>query len=319
MNKNVIGLLIILITLSGCSAAQTENRDVSLLLDYIPNTNHTGIYVADSLGYYDDVGINLEIIQAGESGVEQVVATNKVDFGISYEDYISSAVASGLGLKSIATITTHSTVGPISRKDRGLTDPSKWAGATYCGWGTEIEEAFIKTIATDYGVDPADIDFQVSTQTFLADTNTCDIFWGYEAWENAEADLNGIEYDYTPARDTIDYYPTIIITSDKLIESDPELVSDFMSATEKGYKYAANYPQEAADIFLAANPEYDPQLIEKSQEIISQNYLNEDGEFGEVNDQMWSNFTDFMIDNGIIDESARAAVNNSYTNEYLKG
>lgn len=316
MKKLVISTILLIMALTGCSQ-ETETREVSLLLDYTPNTNHTGIYVAESLGYYDDVGIDLDITQPGASGVEQVVATGQIDFGISYEDYVSSAVANDLDLKALATITTHSTVGPISRKDRGLTDPSEWTGATYCGWGTPIEEAFIKKIATDYGVDPVDIDFQVSTQTFLAETNTCDIFWGYEAWENAQATLDGIEYDYTPARDTIDYYPTVIITSDKLIDDDPQLVSDFMQATKKGYEYAAAKPEEAADIFLEANPEFDPELITTSQQIISPNYVNEQGKFGIIDDTVWTEFTDFMIDSGIIDESSREAVNSAYTNEYI--
>lgn len=317
MKKVVAIVFLLVVVLGGCSNNQ-EVDQVSLLLDYTPNTNHTGIYVADKLGYYKDQGIELDITQPGASGVEQVVATGKIDFGISYEDYISSAVANGLDLKALATITTESTVGPISRQDRNLSNPKDWAGATFCGWGTPIEEAFIKKIAVDNGVDPNDIDFEVSTQTFLAETNTCDIFWGYEAWENTQAAVDDIAYDFLPAKNTMDYYPTIIITSDKLINENADLVKRFMTATEKGYEYAAEHPEEAADIFLEANPEFDSEFIDESQDIISSYYVNQKGQFGLIDDQVWTNFTDFMIDNQIITEQSRDDVNGAYTNQYLE-
>lgn len=319
MNKRVFLLVAILVAISGCSKqSDSDLRQVTISLDYTPNTNHTGIYVAESLGYYQDLGIDLEIMQPGSGGVEQVVATNKVDFGISYEDYLASAVANNLDLKALATITNHSTVGAISRQDRGLSDPSKWAGATFCGWGTPIETAYIKNMAKASGVNPDLINFAVSNQTFLADTNTCDIFWGYTAWENTQATLDGIEYDYTPATDIVDYYPTIIITSDKLIADNPKLVADFMRATKKGYEYAAVHPDQATSIFLAANPEFDQTLISTSQEIISPLYLNPSGEFGYIDNNVWSQFTDFMIENDIIGEEFKGKVNSAYTNEYLE-
>lgn len=316
MNKRGLLLLMIVIILSGCSRDGEQLTKVSLLLDYTPNTNHTGIYVADSLGYYEDLGIDLEITQPGASGVEQAVATGQVDFGISYEDYVSSAVAHDLDLMTLATITNQSTVGAISRQDRNLPNPSTWSGATFCGWGTPIENAYISKMARDNGVDPKDINFAVSTQSFLADTNTCDIFWGYEAWENTQATIDGIDYDYVPARDTIDYYPTVVITSNKLIGEN--LISDFMDATKRGYEYAAVNPKQAAAIFMDANPEFDPKLIESSQEIISPEYINVSGEFGYIDDQTWSEFTEFMIESGIIDEDARGDVNSAYTNKYLE-
>lgn len=316
MKKRAILILLLVTLLSACSN-EKQMTDVSVLLDYTPNTNHTGIYVADKLGYYQEQGLNIDITQPGASGVEQVVATGKVDFGISYEDYISSAIASGLDLKALATITTGSTVGPVSRTERGLKDPKDWSGATYCGWGTPIEEAFIKKIAKENGVDPKTINFEVSTQTFLAETNTCDIFWGYEAWENAQATLDGISYDYLPAKSVVDYYPTIIITSNNLIENDPQLVEKFMGATKKGYEYAAAHPQEAADIFLEANPEFDSELIAMSQDIISPNYVSPAGEFGYMDEEVWQRFTHFMIENNIVEPEYEDDINAGYTNEFL--
>ncbi|MFV0288727.1 MAG: ABC transporter substrate-binding protein [Mycoplasmatales bacterium] len=323
MKKNLSILIVLMGILLGCSNNSDVNADelqeVTVMLDYTPNTNHTGIYVADKLGYYAEQGLKIKILEPGEGEVIPLVANGKIDFAISYEDTLASAVDKGIDIKSLATITNHSMVGAISRQDRNLADPSKWKGATYCGWGTPIEEAYIKEMARQNGVDPQTMKFTTSAQTFLASSNECDIFWGYEAWENAQATNDGIAYDYTPALEIADYYPAIIITSSNLIEQDNELVTKFMQATKKGYEYAAVNAQEAADIFMEANPEYDKTLIETSQKIISPMYVNDNQEFGYMDETVWTDFTNFMIDSGIISETSKTAINQAYTNKFLKG
>src|SRR5690554_6805774 len=55
--------------------------DVTLMLDWVPNTNHTGIFVAESLGYFEEAGLNVEIVQPGEVLAEQAVSAGAVEFG----------------------------------------------------------------------------------------------------------------------------------------------------------------------------------------------------------------------------------------------
>ncbi len=318
MKKKIIFTTLMTLALSGCSTNSDDLEKVTVMLDYTPNTNHTGLYVADSLGYYEDQGLEVDILQPGDASVLPMVANGKVDFAISYEDSVASAVNEDMGITALASITTNSTVGPISRSDRGLSDPSKWEGATYCGWGTPIEEAHIKHIAELSGVDPSTMTITTSTQSFLADTNECDIFWGYEAWENIEASYDGIDYDYTPVVDYVDYYPTVIVSSNQLIEDDSDLVQSFMTATKAGYEYAAEDPEKATEIFMEANPEYDEEFIAESQNYISPLYINDAGEFGYIDSETWKQFTDFMLDSELVTSDKVEAINSAYTNKYLE-
>ena len=120
--------------LSGCgantntapdNAADGENaapktEKVTLVLDWTPNTNHTGIYVADALGYYDEAGIDLEIVQPPEDGAEALVASGKAQFGIGFQDTIAASYTSDtpLPVTSVAAIINHNTSGIISRAVR---------------------------------------------------------------------------------------------------------------------------------------------------------------------------------------------------------
>ena len=85
------------LSLVGC--AQTSNSDkeltkVTLMLDYTPNTNHTGFYVAKNKGYYKEAGLDVDIIEPGDNATTSMVAAGKADFGISYPEDVTYALTS---------------------------------------------------------------------------------------------------------------------------------------------------------------------------------------------------------------------------------
>ena len=117
MKKNILKLLFTLIIfslfltslLSGCTkeeAVEPENtipstgnadnldgtdnlQDVKFVLDWTPNTNHAGVYVAKVKGFFEKEGLNVSIIQPGESSADQLVASNTAQFGISYQEGVT--------------------------------------------------------------------------------------------------------------------------------------------------------------------------------------------------------------------------------------
>ncbi len=305
---------ILVFALSGCSS-NDELEKVTLMLDYTPNTNHTGIYVADSLGYYEDKGIDLEIIQPSDIATESVVASGSSQFGISYGENVAMFNETEDSLDSIYAILNTNTSGFISRADRGITRPKEFEGKTYCGWGSAIETSLLNTLVETDGGDPSKVNIITATGNLLDEKDECDLVWSYEGWDNINLTNNGVELNYIPFSDYgVDWYTPVIITSKELEESNPDLVQDFISATQKGYEYTIENPQESADMLLAAAPELDETLVMQSQECLTEYYQTEGEALGYQVPEIWDQFTVWLNDNEIITQSDSSGF---YTNEYV--
>ena len=129
MKKFISGLLAMLcvIAISGCANKQTTStneKEVTLVLDYLPYTNHTGIYVAQKNGYFKEEGLKVNIIEPGDNNTSAaLVAAGKGQFGVSYQEDVTYALTAQdpMPIKAIATIIQHNTSGFVALKDSGIT------------------------------------------------------------------------------------------------------------------------------------------------------------------------------------------------------
>ncbi len=147
MKKHLINILVftlIGLILSACGGESPEM--VTLMLDWVPNTNHTGIYVAQAEGYFKDAGLNVEIIEPGEVYAEQAVATGVADFGISFQEYVTLARADDVPIVSIAAIIQHNTSGFATRADSGVTSAADFEGLRYGSFGSAFEEPTLREL-----------------------------------------------------------------------------------------------------------------------------------------------------------------------------
>ena len=117
----------LLLGMVGCSTNQKKKNsekleDVTIVLDWTPNTNHTGLYVAQKLGYFKKAGLNVKIIQPPEDGASVLVASGQAQFGIDFQDYMAAALTGdeALPITAIAAIIQHNTSGIISLKGKGI-------------------------------------------------------------------------------------------------------------------------------------------------------------------------------------------------------
>jgi ABC-type nitrate/sulfonate/bicarbonate transport system substrate-binding protein len=113
----------------------------------------------------------------------------------------------------------------------------------------------------------------------------------------------------------LDYYTPVIITSDAVIESDPEMISAFLRATAKGYEDTIADPDGAAEILSAYATDYDLEMLKKSQEILADKLMEDTDVWGLMKDEVWDNYSDFLKEYGVIEEVLPAA--DCYTNEFL--
>ena len=288
-----LSLFAIAVASMACGAQKQSDsgeKKLKLVLDWTPNTNHTGLYVAMEKGYYKDAGIELEIVQPPEDGAEVLVASGKADFGISFQDTLAGALskADPLPIKAIAAITQHNTSGIMSRKGDGITTPKGLEGKKYATWDLPIEKAIIKNVVEKDGGDFSKVELVPSTVTdevSALSTKQIDAVWVYYGWAGIAANVKNFEFDYFAFKDinpTFDYYTPVIITNDNMIKNDKDTVKKFLDATKKGYEFAAGNPKDAAEILRKYAPEIDQKLADASQEYLSACYIDKDVPWGYI-------------------------------------
>ncbi|MBL7574559.1 ABC-type nitrate/sulfonate/bicarbonate transport system, substrate-binding protein [Peptoniphilus asaccharolyticus DSM 20463] len=324
--KKIIGLILIgMMLLVGCGEKQESKdgtKELTLVLDYTPNTNHTGIYVAKELGYFAEEGIELNIVQPPQDGAPVLVASGKAQVGIDYQDTIAAAYAQDepLPVTNIAALVQHNTSGIVSLKGNGMDRPKGMEGKKYATWGMEVEQAMIKNVVEKDGGDFSKVQLVPSNYSdiFTGLGNDIDAVWIFYGWDGIAAQVKNVAVDYFAFKDinpVFDYYTPTIIANNEFLKEDPETAKAFLRALKKGYEYSIENPKEAAEILLKDNPELDSALVMASQEYLKDEYISEAKRWGEFDSTRWNNFYAWLFENGLIEKEIPADF--GFSNEYL--
>ena len=327
-----------LMLLAGCnnspSPAPVDNNDgddsnpavelqkITFVLDWSPNTNHTGLYVADALGFYEDAGIEIEIVQPPEDGAVALVGSGMAQFGVGFQDTIAPAYTSSapVPVTNVAAIINHNTSGIISAAEKGIDSFKKLEGHTYATWDSPVEQNVIRAAME---ADGGDFDKLELVSTYVTDvmaalqTDMIDSVWVYEGWDVAKAKVDGVVYNYLDFAKTnpvLDYYSPTIIANDDFLAENPDLARAFLAATAKGYEYCVTNPVEAGEILCEAVPELDSALVQESMKFLSTAYIGDGEAWGYIDDARWSGFYNWLYANGLIEKELGSF---GYTNEYL--
>ena len=319
-------LMVLLLLATSCSGiepqADSNLKKVKIVLDWTPNTNHTGLYVAKEKGYFKEQGLDVEIIQPGETGADKIVASGQADFGIGYQEGLTLARVEGMPLVSIAAIIQHNTSGFASLKEKNIRRPRDFVKKKYGSFDSPTEKPIIETLMK---LDKAPSqDFQMisvgNTDFFAASKRDIDFFWIYYGWTGIEAKLRGMDINMIYLTDyskELDYYTPIITTSEKKIQKDPEQVKDFMEAVSKGYQFAIQHPEEAADILIKAEPDLDPKLVKESQKWLSKQYQADAKVWGYQKKEVWANYANWMKKHQLL--KGEFDPDKAFTNQFLPG
>jgi len=296
-----------------------ERATVSLVLDWVPNTNHTGLYVARNKGYFEEENIDFEIVEPATGGGPQVVAAGQADFGIGFQEFMTPARAEGVPVVSVAAIIQHNTSGFASLKSKGVVRPRNLEGLTYGGFGSPLETALLQTMME---ADGGDFSMLTTVDAGAADFLTIiqrdvDLYWIFFGWQGVKAELEGIEIDTLFVKDwgVPDYYTPLIITSEALIAEKPDLVTRTMNAISRGYEDAIADPVSAAEILLEAAPETDADLLGPSQAWLSPRYQADAPQWGHQAADVWQTMSEWMASNGLVEGVIDWQA--AYTNDFL--
>ena len=300
-----------------------ELKKITFVLDWTPNTNHTGLYVAQEKGYFEEAGLFVEIVQPPEGGAEILVASGKAQFGVSFQDTMAPALTgdNALPIKAVAAILQHNTSGIISRKGEGMNAPKGLEGKKYATWESPIELATLKNVVEKDGGDFDKVELipnTVTDEVSALKTKTVDAIWIFYGWAGIKTELESLETDYFAFSDinpVFDYYTPVVIAGSQFLEEEPDTARAFLTALKRGYEDAAANPEEAAEILCKAVPELDPKLAMASQKYLSPQYLADCPRWGYMDPARWNGFYSWLNDNGLSDP--QLPENIGFTNDYL--
>ena len=326
MRKILAAILILLITftLISCTSDDSSSglKKISFVLEWEPNTNHTGVYVAVAKGFYKDAGLDVKILTPPESGASAFVASGKAEFGVDVQELlgIELTLDEPMPITAVSAIISHNNSGIISLKEKGITDFRKLEGKTYASWDSAAELAILRQTMRDAGGDFNELKTVTAPATdaiSMIRSGLVDAVWVYENWDVVVAELSGIEYNFIKFADTspvLDFYTPLIVANNDFLKNNPETAKKFIQATAVGYQYAIDNPREAAQILLDAVPELTPELVFASQEFLAATYAGKDSSWGVFDEARWRAFYDWMYKQGIISVPLGSK---GFTNEFI--
>ena len=240
------------------TAASAEKTKVTFVLDWTPNTNHTGLYVAQEKGYFDEAGLEVEIVQPPEDGAEALVGTGKAQFCMTFQDTMLPTVVGDtkMPIEAVAAVLQHNTSGIISRKGEGIDTPKGLEGKKYATWDLPIEKATLKQVIEDDGGDFDKVELIPSTVTDEASalqSKSVDAIWVYYGWAGIATKLKNVDTDYFYFKDinpVFDYYTPVIAGNTDWMSENPDKTKAFLTALKKGYEYSIENIDDAADILV---------------------------------------------------------------------
>ncbi len=330
--KKAAALFLCAVLLFSFAACGTDsgNKDLTkivLSLDWTPNTNHTGIYVALEKGYFTEAGLDVTVVQPSENGAAAMCAAGQAQFAIEFQDTLAAAFAidEPLDVTAVAALLQHNTSGIISRKGEGMDSPKGLENHTYSTWDSPIELATLRTVMEKDGGDFSKVKLIPNTITDEAGAlkeHLTDAIWIFYGWGGISAQLSGLEFDYfnfTDIDPVFDYYTPVLIGNNTFMQENPEATKALLAALKKGYEFAIDNPEEAAQILVngdnTGSLKDSLELVTESQKWISKQYKADAEQWGYIDPARWDGFYQWLWDNQLISKELPAGT--GYTNEYL--
>ena len=322
---------LLIATLATTVPVMAQPTPVTMALDWTPNTNHIGLYVAEAKGFYDEAGLDVQILPYSDTSAATLVANRVADFGVLGSIGLFIQKAAGADLVATYALVQTETGRLVFNGDRqDIQSPKDLDGKTYAGFGGAWEDVLLGTMIRNDGGKGEYETVTLGTSAYEALYNgAVDFTLEVYTWEGVKAERDGRDQRAFRYADfgVPDQHTNFIGTSSAYLAEHPGTATAFVGATQKGYAYAVENPDEAADILVAANPEaaLDRDFVRASlQALIDGHYLKgESGEVGTINAAKMEAVGEFIFRSGILKDgegkplTKAPDVSTYYSNEYL--
>ena len=331
-------LLLALVTAAaGCAAGPPSDTSdpsgrtvVRLALDWTPNTNHTGLYVAQQLGWFAEAGLDVQFLPYGQTPSDTLVSSGAAEFGISFQDTFTFAKASGADITSVLAILQHWASEIAVLADRtDISSPSDLDGKVYGGFGSLSEEPKMRRVIQNAGGAGTFTTVVLGTSAYEAlYAGEVDFTEPFVAWEGIEAELRGVPLRTFAYADYgfPDAYSVLLIGNSSWLAANPDRAAAFVRAAQRGYQLAADDPARTAQLLMDANPGAfaEPELVRRSQAMLSERFLrDESGRVGRQTLERWAGYSGFVVESGVLTGPDGAPLiappdfSTWFTNQYL--
>jgi ABC-type nitrate/sulfonate/bicarbonate transport system substrate-binding protein len=315
----------------GSSSGDSNRSSVTIALDWVPNTNHAGVFVAKEKGWYNDEGLDVTILPYSQGSPPDVqVAAGKADFGFSFEEAVTIARAARQPVVSLAAVIQKNSSALVTLKESGLDRPAELNGTRYAGFGSPFEEPVIEAIIACDGVSSPGFE-NITTNTFgfeALQAKQADFVWIFLGWEGIAAQRKNAQLNMFPPTSYCipNYYTPVIVTNETMTKAKADVVRRFMRATAKGYELAVSDPESAADLLIKAAPRGsfpDPDLVKESARFLAPRYKEGKERWGEQDLKVWTDYPRFMVQSGKLKDAGGQPVTQDldyasfFTNEFL--
>jgi len=285
------------------SSAQT----VRIALDWTPNTNHTGLYVAQQQGWFRDAGLDVQFLPYNSTSPDTLVSSGAAEFGISFQDSFTYSKAAGADITSVMAILQH--WGTEIGVKAGRTDirtPKDLDGKVYGGFGAPGEQPKMAAVIKNAGGRGVFTTVVLGTSAYEAVyAGQADFTEPFLAWEGIEAEMRGEPFRTFAYTDYgfPDAYSVLLMANSPWLAAHPDQATAFVQAAQRGYQLGADDPGKAAQLLMDANPGTftEPTLVTRSQDMLAAKYLKDgSGKVGPQTAGMWSGYSGFAFDTGTL-------------------
>lgn len=324
-----VALLALALGLTACGEKSEdvagETQPLSLTLDFYPNPDHAGIYMAQKLGYFKEAGLDVSIhTPADPAAPIKLLAAGRTDLAISYEPEVLLAADKGLEVLAVGALVNRPLTSMIWLKKSGIKGVAGLRGKTVATAGIPYQDAYLKTILTRAHLQPSDVkavNVGFGLLPALVGGSAQAMLGGFLNVEGVDLRLRGKDPVVTPVdRLGVPTYDELVLAARRRkLEEDPREIQLFLAALARGTAAAAANPKAATATLLAANPELDPKLTraEVAATLPLLNPPRHGKPYGYMNPRQWRTFTGWMRDNGLI--SGLPPASDVLSNDYLPG
>ncbi|MGH3587684.1 MAG: ABC transporter substrate-binding protein, partial [Pseudonocardia sp.] len=282
----VLGVVVALL-LAGCSAgtgpgASGVGDPIRVAFDWTPNTNHTGLFVAQQQGWFREAGLDVQFLPYNNTSPDTLVSSGAAEFGISFQDSFTFSKAAGADITSVLAVLQHWATQIAVRADRAdITSPRDLDGTVYGGFGAAYEEPKMRAVIQADGGAGTFESVVLGTAAYEAlYAGEVDFTEPFVAWEGIEAQLRGQPlktFSYTDYGFP-DAYNVLVIGNSTWLREHPDVAARFVQAAQRGYQFAADDPARAGQLLMDANPGAfaQPELVRRSQEMLAAEYLRDE-------------------------------------------